>query len=82
MLALSRRNQLPMVLPSIAVVNYVGRNAWRFVLQNIRTDLQPSDTQLGFVTGIAFSLLYSVMGVPIERWADHGNRVVITKNER
>jgi MFS family permease len=47
------------------------------VLQNIKTDLHLSDGQLGFLTGIAFFTFYAIMGIPIARWADRGNRVVI-----
>jgi MFS family permease len=47
------------------------------VLQNIKVELHLSDTQLGLLTGIAFALFYSTMGVPIARWADRGNRVTI-----
>src|SRR5262249_36640379 len=43
----------------------------------IKADLHLSDTQLGLLTGIAFALFYSVMGLPIARWADRGNRVTI-----
>src|SRR4029077_107700 len=34
-------------------------------------------TQLGLLSGIAFALFYSVMGIPIARWADRGNRITI-----
>jgi predicted MFS family arabinose efflux permease len=47
------------------------------VLQDMKADLHLSDTQLGMLTGIAFALFYSVMGIPIARWADQGNRVRI-----
>lgn len=48
------------------------------LLEPIKKDLQLSDTQLGFLTGIAFGLFYALLGVPIARWADRGNRVTIT----
>jgi MFS family permease len=48
------------------------------VLQPIQNDLHLSDTQLGFVTGIAFGLFYATLGVPVGRWADRGNRSTIT----
>jgi len=34
-------------------------------------------TALLHLTGMAFALFYSVMGIPIARWADRGNRVTI-----
>src|ERR1700748_2102694 len=48
------------------------------VLQPIKQDLALSDTQLGVLTGIAFGLVYAVLGVPLARWADTGNRVSLT----
>jgi MFS transporter, Spinster family, sphingosine-1-phosphate transporter len=65
------------VLTLIVLFNYVDRWAFGLVLQDIKTELELTDTQLGFLTGIAFALFYSVVGVPIARWADRGNRVAI-----
>jgi MFS family permease len=75
--ATSYRNYLLTGLLVILVCNYVDRLALGLVLQDIKTDLHLTDTQLGFLSGIAFALFYSVMGVPIARWADRGNRAVI-----
>jgi MFS family permease len=47
------------------------------VLQPIKVDLRLTDTQLGFLTGIAFGLVYAALGVPIARWVDVGNRSTI-----
>jgi MFS family permease len=71
------RNYLLAVLLLILAFNYVDRLALGLVLQNIKADLHLSDTQLGFLSGMAFALFYSVMGIPIARWADRGNRVTI-----
>src|SRR5687767_5249322 len=57
--------------------NYVDRYVLGLLLQDIKVDLSLSDTQLGLLSGIAFALFYSVMGIPIARAADRGNRVVI-----
>jgi len=48
------------------------------VLEPIKRELHVSDSQLGVVTGIAFGLFYSTLGVPFARWVDRGNRVRIT----
>lgn len=71
------KHYLLAVLTIILVFNYVDRLALGVLLEDIKADLQLSDTQLGFLSGIAFALFYSVMGVPIARWADRGNRVTI-----
>jgi MFS family permease len=73
----TNRSYLLSVLLVILAFNYVDRLALGIVLQDIKVDLQLSDTQLGLLTGIAFALFYSVMGLPIARWADRGNRVTI-----
>jgi MFS transporter, Spinster family, sphingosine-1-phosphate transporter len=71
------KNYVLAVLTIILMFNYVDRLALGVMLQDIKVDLQLSDTQLGVLSGIAFALFYSVMGVPIARWADRGNRVTI-----
>lgn len=72
-----RRNYVLALLTVILLFNYVDRIALGVVLQDIKLELDLSDTQLGFLSGIAFALFYSVMGIPIGRWADRGNRVTI-----
>jgi len=71
------KRYLLVVLMFALAFNFVDRLALGVVLQNIKIDLRLSDTQLGFMSGIAFALFYSVMGIPIARWADRGNRVTI-----
>src|ERR1700730_1993337 len=65
------------VLLVIQAFNAVDGLTLGLVLQNIKIDLHLSDTQLGFLSGIAFALFYSIMGIPIARWADRGNRILI-----
>jgi predicted MFS family arabinose efflux permease len=64
-------------LITIFAFNFADRVALGIVMQGIKTDLHLSDTELGFVTGIAFALFYAVMGIPLARWADVGNRVTV-----
>jgi MFS family permease len=65
------------LLMVILAFNQLDRYALGIVLQSIKIDLGLTDTQLGFLSGIAFTVFYAVMGVPIARWADRGNRVTI-----
>ena len=65
------------LLAIILACNYTDRVVLSVVLEHIKADLRLSDTQLGVLSGIAFALFYSVMGLPIARWADRGNRVTI-----
>ena len=71
------RSYLLALLTIIFTFNFADRFALGLVLDNIKVDLGLSDSQLGFLSGIAFALFYSVMGIPIARWADRGNRVTI-----
>jgi MFS family permease len=71
------RNYLLAVLLVVLAFNCVDRVALGMVLQSIKHDLALSDTQLGFLTGIAFALFYSVMGIPLARRADRGNRITL-----
>lgn len=70
-------NYLLALLMVILAFNFVDRLALGLLLQNIKIDLRLSDTQLGFLSGMAFFFFYSVMGIPIARLADRGNRVTI-----
>lgn len=71
------KSYLLTVLLALVAFNYLERHAFGLLLQDIKKDLVLSDTQLGVLTGIAFALFYSVMGMPLARWADRGNRVAI-----
>ncbi len=65
------------ILLTIYAFKDVDRLTLGLVLQNIKLDLALSDTQLGVLTGIAFALFFAVMGLPIARWADRGDRVTV-----
>jgi MFS transporter, Spinster family, sphingosine-1-phosphate transporter len=71
------KTYLLLVLLTILAFNYVDRLALGLLMQDIKVDLELSDTQLGFLNGIAFALFYSVLGLPLARWADRGHRVRI-----
>jgi MFS family permease len=71
------KRYLLILLMGILAFNFTDRLAFGIVLQDIKTDLNLTDTELGFLGGIAFALFYAVMGIPIARWADRGNRVAI-----
>src|SRR6266446_3177753 len=66
------------ILTFVYTLNFLDRIVIVLLLQPIKEDLHLSDTQLGFVTGIAFGLFYATLGLPIARWADRGDRSKIT----
>ncbi|NJO12815.1 MAG: MFS transporter [Gammaproteobacteria bacterium] len=63
-----------LLLTVVNVVNYMDRMALAVLAPSIKRDLALSDSQLGLLVGLAFSLFYAVCGVPIARWADRGVR--------
>lgn len=74
---LRHRHYLLAVLFVVVVLNSIDGVAMAVVLQDIKRDLSLTDTQLGVLTGFAFALLFSIMGIAIARWADCGDRVAI-----
>ncbi len=65
------------VLLVVYIINFMDRQILALLMQPIKDELQISDTALGLLSGIAFSLFYSTLGIPIARWADKGSRVNI-----
>jgi predicted MFS family arabinose efflux permease len=59
--------------------NFVDRQIVNILAEPIKNDLGLSDTQIGLMTGLAFALVYTILGIPIARWADNpkSNRVGI-----
>ena len=58
----------------VSFFNYMDRYMLAVLLPAIKADLQLSDTQIGFITGLAFTLFYVTMGIPIARLADRYSR--------
>ncbi|GAB4060381.1 MFS transporter [Uliginosibacterium sediminicola] len=56
------------------VLSYVDRQILTLLVAPIRADLGISDTQLSLLHGLAFTVLYSVLGIPLGRYADRHNR--------
>jgi MFS family permease len=61
----------------IYVFNFVDRSILAILLEPIKREFQPSDTALGVLSGIAFAVIYSTLGIPIAIWADRGSRKTI-----
>jgi predicted MFS family arabinose efflux permease len=65
-----QRRMALVLLFLVSLFNYGDRNMIGVLVPSIKADLNLSDTQIGFITGIAFSLFYALMGIPIARLAD------------
>ncbi|MFK8020487.1 MAG: spinster family MFS transporter [Pseudomonadales bacterium] len=64
-------------LTLIYILNFVDRGLLAVVGPELIPDLGISDTQFGLLTGFGFALLYTVVGIPLARYADTANRVWI-----
>ena len=58
----------------VLVLAQVDRVVLSVLVEDIRLEFDISDTQIGLLSGFAFSAFYAIMGVPIARIADLGNR--------
>lgn len=56
-------------------VNFLDRQIINILGQSIKEEMRISDAQLGLLTGTAFAIFYSLLGVPIARLADRVHRV-------
>ena len=54
----------------VYIFNFIDRQIVNILAEPIARDLDLSDTQIGLMTGIAFALLYTVLGLPIARYSD------------
>lgn len=54
--------------------NFLDRQILGILAQPIKADLQLTDAQFGAIGGLAFALLYSVLGVPLAYLADRTSR--------
>ena len=54
----------------VYIFNFLDRQIVNILAEPIRKDLGISDTQVGLMTGLAFALFYTVLGLPIARYAD------------
>src|SRR4051812_42219158 len=69
-----RSRYVVVILTVIYALNFVDRQILALMLPQIKRELQLSDSQLGLISGIAFVLFYSILGLPIARLADRSSR--------
>lgn len=68
------RGYAMLLLVLVFTSSHVDRQILAILLQPIKLELQLSDTQLGFLSGVAFAIFYATLGIPMAMWADRGNR--------
>lgn len=65
------------VLLVIYILNFLDRQIVTILAEPIKQELGLTDWQLGMMTGLAFAIFYTVLGIPIARYAERGNRPFI-----
>jgi len=65
------------ILAIASSISAVDRYLINLLVEPIKADLGLTDTQIGLLLGFAFGLFYTVMGLPIGRWADTYSRRLI-----
>ena len=58
----------------VHATSLIDRNILGILLEDIKADLQSSDTQLGLLTGPAFAVTNALAGIPLARLADRWSR--------
>lgn len=62
------------MLTIVYIFNFLDRQILVILQESIKKDLDLSDTQLGLLSGFSFAIFYTLVGIPIARFADKGNR--------
>jgi len=73
-----RRASLVLGVLLIAYIfNFLDRQILGILAQPIKADLNLTDTEFGAIGGLAFALLYSVLGIPLAYLADKTSRSAV-----
>lgn len=59
------------------VLSFIDRYILGLLIEPIKADLGLTDTQIGYLLGLAFSLFYATMGLPLGYLADRKRRTVM-----
>lgn len=62
------------ILFTVYTFNVVDRQLLSILVEPIKGDLGLTDTEIGFLTGLAFLSVYTIAAIPIGHFADHKNR--------
>ncbi|WP_029527795.1 spinster family MFS transporter [Polaromonas glacialis] len=63
-----------LMLMFVYTMSFIDRQIMGILVQPIKQEFGVSDTAMGVLTGLAFSLFYSVLAIPFGRYADRANR--------
>ena len=62
------------LLALVYIFSFIDRQVLSILLEPIKHEFGASDTQMGLLTGLAFGLIYALLGIPVGRMADTKNR--------
>lgn len=65
------------ILMLVYTLSFLDRQIVSILAEPIKNDLKVADWQIGLMSGLAFAVFYTVLGIPIARAADRYNRVWI-----
>lgn len=68
------RRYAMVILLIIYILNFVDRQVINILAEPIKNELGLMDWQLGLMTGLAFAVFYTFLGLPIARLAERSNR--------
>jgi MFS family permease len=66
-----------LMLGAMMACNYIDRSVLVVLIAPLKAEFQLTDTELGFLGGLAFALLFVAAGLPIARLSETRNRVSI-----
>ncbi|MEZ5533545.1 MAG: MFS transporter [Steroidobacteraceae bacterium] len=62
------------LLTLVFIVNSIDRQILAILIEPIKKEFGVSDTAMGFLTGLAFMVFYTLAGIPVARLADRASR--------
>jgi MFS family permease len=62
------------VLMLAYISSFIDRQILSLLVGPIKRDMHLTDTQVSLLMGLSFALFYTLLGIPIGRWADRANR--------
>lgn len=62
------------LLSALYVLSFIDRFILAMMIEPIKADLRFTDVQAGLLFGTYFALFYGIVGIPLARFADRGNR--------
>ena len=63
------------LLTALSALSFMDRQMLAVLTQPVKAEFGLSDLQIGLITGLGFALTFSILGVPLGRWADRRGRI-------